>query len=167
MVDVGLAVGGVWGLKEGVTRPLGTRSNFRLRLNSVLNGCTRRGTLLGNSLGVLGEAFSKMTMEYAKTLVAIFYNLTNSSLDSARGRHDVWNSMAAAAASGAIYKSTGRSGREVRHSRNTLIQVLMQLVCDHHLLLRVSCQVPREDGLSSKRSSDIPSFVALHIGSIG
>ena len=53
---VGLAVGGIWGLREGVSRPLGNRSNPKLRLNSVLNACTRRGTLLGNSLGVLGPS---------------------------------------------------------------------------------------------------------------
>jgi import inner membrane translocase subunit TIM23 len=49
----GLGVGGLWGLREGATRPLSV-SNARLRLNSVLNGVTRRGTFLGNSAGVLG-----------------------------------------------------------------------------------------------------------------
>ena len=51
---VGLATGGVWGFKEGWSRQLGQGASFKLRLNSILNGCTRRGTLLGNSLGVLG-----------------------------------------------------------------------------------------------------------------
>jgi mitochondrial import inner membrane translocase subunit TIM23 len=49
----GLGVGGLWGLREGATRPLAV-SNARLRLNSILNGVTRRGTFLGNSAGVLG-----------------------------------------------------------------------------------------------------------------
>lgn len=49
----GLGVGGLWGLREGAARPLAV-SNARLRLNSVLNGVTRRGTFLGNSAGVLG-----------------------------------------------------------------------------------------------------------------
>ena len=40
-------------------------------------------------------------------IIAIFYNLTNSSMDNIRGKHDVLNSLTAAAASGAIYKSTG------------------------------------------------------------
>ncbi len=39
--------------------------------------------------------------------LAIFYNLTNSSLDYARGQHDVFNSIGAAAASGAVFKATG------------------------------------------------------------
>ncbi|ORX33501.1 Tim17/Tim22/Tim23/Pmp24 family-domain-containing protein [Kockovaella imperatae] len=86
----GLAVGGVWGLKEGLGRQLGPNPAFKLRLNSVLNAATRRGTLLGNSLGVL----------------AMFYNIANSSLDSIRGKHDVFNSMGAAALSGAVFKST-------------------------------------------------------------
>ena len=49
----GVAVGGVWGLYEGVRRPDG--KTLRLRLNGVLNGVTRRGPFTGNSLGVLGE----------------------------------------------------------------------------------------------------------------
>ena len=49
----GLAVGGVWGLYEGLWRPDG--KTVRLRMNAVLNGITRRGPFTGNSLGVLGE----------------------------------------------------------------------------------------------------------------
>ncbi|RSH90162.1 Mitochondrial import inner membrane translocase subunit tim23 [Saitozyma podzolica] len=86
----GLAVGGMWGFREGLARPLGNNASFKLRLNSVLNGCTRRGSFLGNSLGVL----------------AIFYNIANSSMDAFRGKHDALNSMAAGAISGALYKST-------------------------------------------------------------
>lgn len=51
---IGLAIGGTWGLKEGMSRPLGNNPSFKLRLNSILNGCTRRGSFMGNSLGVLG-----------------------------------------------------------------------------------------------------------------
>lgn len=40
---------------------------------------------------------------------AIFYNLSNSSFDAIRGKHDALNAMAAAGLSGAIYKSTGAS----------------------------------------------------------
>ncbi|TYJ58171.1 hypothetical protein B9479_000995 [Cryptococcus floricola] len=86
----GLAAGGLWGIKDGLSRPLGNNPSFKLRLNSILNGCTRRGSFMGNSLGVL----------------AIFYNLTNSSLDAVRGKHDVFNAVAAASVSGAIFKST-------------------------------------------------------------
>ncbi len=53
---LGLVLGGAWGFKEGVTRSLGSSPSFKLRLNSVLNGATRRGSYLGNSLGVLGES---------------------------------------------------------------------------------------------------------------
>jgi import inner membrane translocase subunit TIM23 len=81
----------MWGFREGLARPLGNNASFKLRLNSVLNGCTRRGSFLGNSLGVL----------------AIFYNIANSSMDAFRGKHDALNSMAAGAISGALYKSTG------------------------------------------------------------
>ena len=46
-------MGGVWGVSEGLRRPEG--KTLRLRMNSVLNGCTRRGPFLGNTLSVLGE----------------------------------------------------------------------------------------------------------------
>ncbi|KAK1232722.1 Mitochondrial import inner membrane translocase subunit tim23 [Marasmius sp. AFHP31] len=49
----GLAMGGAWGLREGARRPLAV-SSTRLRINSVLNSVTRRGTFIGNSAGVLG-----------------------------------------------------------------------------------------------------------------
>jgi Tim17/Tim22/Tim23/Pmp24 family len=49
----GLALGGVWGVREGARRPLAV-SNTRLRINSILNSVTRRGTFIGNSAGVLG-----------------------------------------------------------------------------------------------------------------
>jgi import inner membrane translocase subunit TIM23 len=55
LMIAGLGIGGAWGFKEGFSRPLGNNTSFKLRLNSVLNGCTRRGTFVGNSLGVLGE----------------------------------------------------------------------------------------------------------------
>jgi len=89
MYLTGLDVGGVWGLREGVRRPLAV-SNARLRINSVLNSVTRRGTFIGNSAGVL----------------ALVYNGINSSIDHWRGRHDAVGSMVAGALTGAIYKST-------------------------------------------------------------
>ncbi|EKM81937.1 hypothetical protein AGABI1DRAFT_112126 [Agaricus bisporus var. burnettii JB137-S8] len=85
----GLAVGGLWGLREGARRPLAV-SNTRLRINSVLNSITRRGTFIGNSAGVM----------------ALVYNAINSSIDAARGKHDTLGSMAAGAVTGALYKST-------------------------------------------------------------
>ncbi|KAG8826135.1 Mitochondrial import inner membrane translocase subunit tim23 [Serendipita sp. 401] len=85
----GLGLGGLWGLREGAARPLAV-SSARLRLNSVLNGVTRRGTFLGNSAGVL----------------ALIYNVVNSSIDSIRGKHDIWGGMAAGGLCGALYKCT-------------------------------------------------------------
>ena len=52
---VGLALGGAWGLREGGTRKLAVPS-ARLRLNSILNSVTRRGSFMGNSAGVLGTS---------------------------------------------------------------------------------------------------------------
>jgi import inner membrane translocase subunit TIM23 len=111
LMIIGLGAGGAWGLREGLTRNLGERSSTKLRLNSILNGVTRRGTLLGNSLGVLGESYVHNRVDRRLKLgrLAIFYNITNSTLDHFRGKHDVFNSLGAAAASGAIYKSTGQS----------------------------------------------------------
>ncbi|KAH9975888.1 Tim17/Tim22/Tim23/Pmp24 family-domain-containing protein [Lactifluus volemus] len=85
----GLALGGAWGFREGASRPLAV-SNMRLRINSILNSVTRRGTFLGNSAGVL----------------ALGYNGINSTIDAVRGKHDVFGSMAAGALTGALFKST-------------------------------------------------------------
>ena len=54
----GMTSGGVWGFVEGLRHPDGTTA--RLRINSVLNGVTRRGPFLGNSLGVLGTRPSRL-----------------------------------------------------------------------------------------------------------
>ncbi|KXN81543.1 Mitochondrial import inner membrane translocase subunit tim23 [Leucoagaricus sp. SymC.cos] len=85
----GLSLGGLWGLREGARRPLAV-SNSRLRINSILNSVTRRGTFVGNSAGVM----------------ALVYNAINSSIDAARGKHDTLGSMSAGALTGALFKST-------------------------------------------------------------
>ena len=54
----GLAVGGTWGMLEGLRRPDG--ESTKLRINSLLNGCTRRGPFVGNSLGVIGEQHHRL-----------------------------------------------------------------------------------------------------------
>ncbi|MCJ1478169.1 Mitochondrial import inner membrane translocase subunit tim23 [Lambiella insularis] len=84
-----LTLGGAWGLTEGLNR---SPSNAppKLRLNSVLNSVTRRGPFMGNSAGVL----------------ALVYNLVNSTIGHYRGRHDGVNSVVAGALSGMLYKST-------------------------------------------------------------
>lgn len=111
-IPPGLALGGVWGLREGARRPLAV-SNARLRINSILNSVTRRGTFIGNSAGCLGTGFTLIDVYRLPTdrRPALVYNAFNSSLDSIRGQHDTYNSMAAGALTGALYKSTGTSSR--------------------------------------------------------
>jgi import inner membrane translocase subunit TIM23 len=43
--------------------------------------------------------------------IALMYNAVNSTIDAVRGEHDFAGGMAAAAISGAIFKSTGEFGR--------------------------------------------------------
>jgi import inner membrane translocase subunit TIM23 len=111
--STGLGIGGVWGLREGARRPLAV-SNTRLRINSVLNSVTRRGTFIGNSAGVLGvlvfiTQLSPMISDKSHPSLALVYNAINSSIDHWRGRHDIVGSMTAGGITGAIYKSTGQS----------------------------------------------------------
>lgn len=84
-----LSIGGAWGLAEGLQR-LPVSAPPKLRLNSVLNGVTRRGPFLGNSAGV----------------IAMVYNGVNSTIGYYRGKHDAANSVAAGALSGMLFKST-------------------------------------------------------------
>lgn len=93
----GLGLGGAYGAYEGLARANAAAATSaagqvtaRLRLNYVLNAVTRRGPFLGNSLGV----------------VAILYNGLNSSLGAARGKHDIYNSLAAGFTAGALFKCT-------------------------------------------------------------
>lgn len=84
-----LSIGGAWGLAEGLNRtPVSAPP--KLRLNSVLNSITRRGPFLGNSAGV----------------IALVYNLLNSTIGHYRGKHDAFNSVSAGALSGMLFKST-------------------------------------------------------------
>lgn len=84
-----LAIGGTWGLFEGLNR-LPPTAPPKLRLNSALNAITRRGPFLGNSAGV----------------VAMMYNGVNSTIGYYRGKHDSLNSIAAGGISGAVFRST-------------------------------------------------------------
>ncbi len=87
---VGLATGGLWGLIDGLRNPQG-RGGRRLRVNCILNACTARGPFMGNSLGI----------------VALLYNGLHGALIKARGeKDDLLGTVAAATASGAIFKST-------------------------------------------------------------
>lgn len=108
----GLALGGAWGFREGARRPLAV-ANTRLRINSILNAITRRGTFLGNSAGVLGPySFISSGPPFVLTdTTALVYNGINSSIDSVRGKHDALGSMSAGAMTGILYKSTGAISR--------------------------------------------------------
>ncbi|AET37859.1 protein transporter TIM23 Ecym_2106 [Eremothecium cymbalariae DBVPG len=85
----GLGLGGTYGFLEGL-KNIPPKSPGKLQLNTVLNHVTRRGPFLGNNAGVL----------------ALVYNLVNSTIASFRGKHDTVGSMTAGALSGAIFKSS-------------------------------------------------------------
>lgn len=64
--------------------------SWRLRLNAILNGITRRGSFTGNTCGIL----------------ALMYNAFNCTLDRQRGQHDQWNSVIAGGLTGALFRCT-------------------------------------------------------------
>ena len=105
---IGLALGGAWGFREGAGRPLAV-SNARLRVNSILNSVTRRGTFLGNSAGVLGmiHPITFLFVLLSAHSTALGYNGINSTIDAVRGKHDAFGSMVAGALTGALFRSTG------------------------------------------------------------
>ncbi len=86
----GSGLGGAFGLVEGLRQK--EASTFKLRLNAVLNGCSRRGPLVGNTVGVLALMYSFGTAGLAYSPVEIPAEIT---------------SPAAGALAGALYKSTG------------------------------------------------------------
>lgn len=89
----GLGLGGLYGFQEGI-KAIPPNASGKLRLNTILNHITKRGPFLGNSAGV----------------IALTYNLIDSSLDAFRGKHDDYNSIAAGALAGALF----RSGRGIK-----------------------------------------------------
>ena len=84
----GLAAGGLWGLIEH-TRTFDASSQL-LRRNHCLNSITKRGTFVGNSLGVL----------------ALFYTASAGCIGKLRDKDDLWNDIGAGAVTGGLYKST-------------------------------------------------------------
>lgn len=86
---MGLGLGGAYGFQEGV-KNLPKDASPRLQLNTVLNHMTKRGPFLGNSAGVL----------------ALTYNLIDSSIDALRGKHDDINSIVAGGLAGALFRSS-------------------------------------------------------------
>ncbi|KAI9490161.1 Tim17/Tim22/Tim23/Pmp24 family-domain-containing protein [Zychaea mexicana] len=86
----GLTLGGAYGMMEGVRKSAQGSQAMKVRLNTTLNSITRRGPGLGNAVGV----------------IAMMYNGTTAIIDRSRGTHDAFNSIAAGAISGALFKST-------------------------------------------------------------
>ncbi|ODQ82508.1 hypothetical protein BABINDRAFT_5465 [Babjeviella inositovora NRRL Y-12698] len=86
---MGLGIGGAYGFQEGI-RNIPANSPPKLKINTILNHITKRGPYLGNSAGVL----------------ALTYNIIDSTIDAFRGKHDDLNSVGAGAIAGAIFKSS-------------------------------------------------------------
>lgn len=86
----GLAVGGAWGLLDGLRNRAG-RTSMRLRWNCIVNACTARGPFVANSAG----------------MVALLYNLIHGGVIKVRGgRFDEWTAVGSATAAGLLFKST-------------------------------------------------------------
>lgn len=86
----GLAVGGMWGMFDGLKNPIG-RGSRRLRINCILNACTARGPFVANNLGML----------------ALLYNLIHGGVVHTRdGKADNLSAVGSAGLAGLIYKST-------------------------------------------------------------
>lgn len=53
---LGVTIGGLYGLKEGLAKTPSSR--FKVKLNSVLNHCGRYGSTLGNMMGSTAILYS-------------------------------------------------------------------------------------------------------------
>lgn len=85
----GLGIGGVWGLFEGLAHPEARTS--KLRINSVLNACTRRGPFLANNMGI----------------VALMYNFIHSGFLKATDRNaDMYSVVGSSFASGYLLRAS-------------------------------------------------------------
>ncbi|KAJ9068020.1 Mitochondrial import inner membrane translocase subunit tim23 [Entomophthora muscae] len=84
----GLGIGGLYGAREGLKATKG--SPFKIRFNGLLNGCTRRGPFLGNSLGML----------------ALGYTSINSAADYFGAPDTSLTAIASGALTGMLFKST-------------------------------------------------------------
>lgn len=91
---VGQTIGGSWGLVEGLQHRDG--STFRLRVNAVLNACTRRGPFLANNFGVIALMYNGGTASVRALPLPV--------PDEAAG-------VLAGAVAGAVYKCTSACRR--------------------------------------------------------
>lgn len=86
---IGLGIGGFSGFLQGV-KAIPPNASGKLQLNTILNNVTKRGPFMGNSAGIL----------------ALGYNIINSSIDAFRGKHDIMGSVVAGGLTGALFKSS-------------------------------------------------------------
>ncbi|TPX31084.1 hypothetical protein SmJEL517_g05505 [Synchytrium microbalum] len=85
---LGLSSGGAYGFFRGLRNPNAT--TMKLRVNSVLNSCTRYGPWAGNSLGVM----------------SLMWSMIDSGLQEVRGVSDYYNHIGSAFVTGILFKST-------------------------------------------------------------
>lgn len=69
---MGITAGGIYGFSEGLKHTPSHR--FKIKVNSVLNHCSRHGSRVGNMLGVWSVMYS--FYEYAADQVSYYYNMT-------------------------------------------------------------------------------------------
>ena len=86
---IGLGIGGFSGFLQRV-KAIPPNASGKLQLNTILNSVTKRGPFMGNSAGIL----------------ALGYNIINSSIDAFRGKHDIMGSVVAGGLTGALFKSS-------------------------------------------------------------
>lgn len=84
----GLGLGGLYGAREGLKATKGFP--FKIRFNGLLNGCTRRGPFLGNSLGMLALGYTSINS------AAVYFGAPDTSTTA----------IASAALTGMLFKST-------------------------------------------------------------
>jgi Tim17/Tim22/Tim23/Pmp24 family len=83
----GLSLGGLWGIFEGLGQA--SSQSARLRLNAVLNSCTRRGPFLGNNIA----------------LVAVIYNAIHGvGLKYSEREADILSTASSAATAGFLFR---------------------------------------------------------------
>ena len=68
---LGLGLGGTYGVAEGLKNA--PKKKFKIRLNSVLNACGRRGSRVGNAVGVLGVYFVWIKCVFSLTYVTLMF----------------------------------------------------------------------------------------------
>jgi inner membrane translocase subunit Tim23 len=85
----GLVIGGTWGIFEGLAHP--DAKTKRLRVNAILNACTRRGPFLSNNMGI----------------IAVMYNVIQYGLVKSTSRdYDMYSALSAAAISGYLFRAS-------------------------------------------------------------